>query len=217
MTLVRETIKNAAVGVCVSQTAEGLSTISKSGCAAAIWQRRPLPSFQSWIDDLGPEHLPEARVITSPNNVREVVLQICKAHGIPECSERQILADDAAALATVFNAIMPSLHFQLRFDVIKNNACRKFHIDAVTARLICTYRGTGTQYGISTDGEDPKRVFTVPTGSAMILRGTLWPEEPKSGLLHRSPPIEDTGETRLLFVLDPITELESVPDNIKIH
>jgi hypothetical protein len=217
MTLIQETIKCAAVGVGVSHTPEGLSAINKPGCAAAIWQRRPLPSFQSWIDTLDPARLPKARVITSHRNVREVVLQICEVSGIPDCSERQILADDASALAAIFNDIMPSSHFQLRFDVVTNNACRKFHIDAVTARLVCTYRGTSTQYGISTDGKDPKRVFTVPTGSAMILRGTLWPEESKSGLLHRSPPIAGTGETRLLFVLDPITELENVPDNIKIH
>ncbi|ESQ13777.1 MAG: hypothetical protein N838_33150 [Thiohalocapsa sp. PB-PSB1] len=30
------------------------------------------------------------------------------------------------------------------------------------------------------------------------------PESPRSGLLHRSPPIEGSGETRLLLVLDPM-------------
>jgi hypothetical protein len=44
----------------------------------------------------------------------------------------------------------------------------------------------------------------VPTGAPILLRGTLWPEQPKSGLLHRSPPIEGSGETRLLLVLDPM-------------
>jgi len=29
-------------------------------------------------------------------------------------------------------------------------------MDAVKSRLICTYRGQGTQYGISMDGSDPK-------------------------------------------------------------
>jgi len=36
------------------------------------------------------------------------------------------------------------------------------------------------------------------------MRGTLWPAKPATGLLHRSPPIEGSGETRLLLVLDPI-------------
>lgn len=96
----------------------------------------------------------------------------------------------------------------LRLDVVTRNACRRFHIDAVTARLVCTYRGTGTRYGVSTGGGEPRRVFTVPTGSPIVLRGMRWPETPLSGLLHRSPPIEGTGETRL--VLDPLDDPEDV-------
>ena len=103
---------------------------------------------------------------------------------------------------------MSAPFLRLRLDVVTTNACPKFHIDAVTARLVCTYRGTGTQYGISTDGADPRRVFIVPTGSPILLRGTLWPEMPSSGLLHRSPPIEGTGETRLVLVLDPVLNPE---------
>lgn len=33
-------------------------------------------------------------------------------------------------------------------------------------------------------------------------------ERPASGLLHRSPPIEGAGETRLVLVLDPIHDPE---------
>jgi hypothetical protein len=208
--LAKETIQNTAVGVGVSQTPEGLSVINEPSYAGAIWQRRPLPRFQSWIDNLDPACLPKARVIIPISNVRNAIIQICDISGTPDCPEREILADDASALATIFNDIIPSSHFQLRFDVVKTNACRKFHIDAVTARLICTYRGSGTQYGISTDGAEPNRIFSVPTGSAMLLRGTLWPEKPKSGLLHRSPPIEGKDETRLLLVLDPVTDMENI-------
>ncbi len=87
--------------------------------------------------------------------------------------------------------------FTLRDDLLE---------DAITARLVCTYRGTGTQYGMSTDDADPQSVFTVPTGSPILLRGTFWPAEPPSGLLHRSPPIEGTGETRLVLVIDPVSD-----------
>jgi len=205
MTFIRKTIENAAIGVGVSRTPEGLSVIHNPNCAAAIWQRNPMSNFQSWIDTLNPAHLPKTRVTAPISKASDVINKIIDASGIPNCAERQILADDASELAAIFNTVIPSSHVHLRFDVIITNACRKFHIDAVRARLICTYRGTGTQYGISTDGQEPRRVFTVPTGSAMLLRGTLWPEEVQSGLLHRSPPIEGNGETRLLFVIDPVT------------
>lgn len=106
----------------------------------------------------------------------------------------------------MFADLLTSKYLRLRLDVVTNNACRKFHVDAITARLVCTYRGTGTQYGISTNGNDPDWVFTVQTGAPMLLRGTLWPEHPRSGLRHRSPPIEGTGETRLVLVVDPIAD-----------
>ena len=120
-----------------------------------------------------------------------------------------MLVNDVAAMADLFTGVLDAPYLRLRLDVISTDACRKFHIDAIRARLICTYRGSGTQYGISTDGHAPRSVFAVPTGSPMIMRGTLWPETPKSGLLHRSPPIEGTGETRLVLVLDPEDELEA--------
>ena len=117
-----------------------------------------------------------------------------------------MLIDDIAAMADMFADLMQSPYVRLRLDVIKTNACRKFHIDAVTARLVCTYRGTATQYGISRETGDVDAIQTLGTGSPILLRGTLWPVVPKSRLLHRSPPIEGTGETRLVLVLDPIDD-----------
>jgi len=209
MSLALEDVRHAADSVGVAEAPEGLSAIHHPGCAAAIWWRNPLPSFQSWIDALEPEHLPEARMILRPEDVRDAAFQICEACRIPECEERGMLIDDAAALADLLAGVMSVSYVRLRFDVVTTDACRKFHIDTVTARLVCTYRGTGTQYGISTDGTDPERIFTVPTGVPILLRGTLWPEHPTSGLLHRSPPIAGAGETRLVLVLDPISD----PDN----
>ena len=206
MTLAREIVRDPTAGVSVADTPEGLSAIRNPDCAAAIWRRHPVPSFQTWLDALEPERLPKARVTFRPERVRETVDTICKVSGTPDCLERERLVDDVAALADIFSRLTPAPCLQLRFDVVTTNACRKFHVDVVTARLICTYRGTGTQYGFSTDGAEPRRVFTVPTGAPILLRGSLWPERPKSGLMHRSPPIDGTGETRLVLVLDPISD-----------
>ncbi len=212
MTLVQEIVEHADIGVNVADAPGDLAAIHHTGCVAAVWRRQALPAFQSWIDGLEPDQLPRARVIVPPDSVRETVFQICETSGTPGGEERTRLIDDAAALADVFNGLMPTPYLRLRFDVVTTNACRKFHIDAVTARLICTYRGTGTQYGVSTDGADPRQIFTTPTGAPILLRGTLWPEQPKSRLLHRSPPIEGTGETRLVLVIDPISEMGGTGD-----
>lgn len=217
MNVALENVRHAADGVGIAEAPEGLSAIHHPGCAAAVWRRDPLPSFQSWIDTLEPRHLPKARVILRPKDVRDAAFQICETSGTPDCDEREMLIDDAAALADLLAGVMRVPCLRLRFDVVTTNACRKFHIDTVTARLVCTYRGTGTQYGVSTNGTDPGCIFTVPTGAPILLRGTSWPEHPKSGLLHRSPPIAGTGETRLVLVLDPISDPDNEPDQEFTH
>ncbi|MVO16800.1 DUF1826 domain-containing protein [Parasedimentitalea huanghaiensis] len=192
------------VGVDMVENAEGLSVIHRPDCAAVIWRRPLRASIQSWIDGLAPEQLPKARIVLPIESVRDAVVQICESRGTPDCKNRTILIEDVTALAKTFSGLVSSRYLRLRLDVVTTNACRKFHVDAVTTRLICTYRGTGTQYGNGQGNADPKRIFTAPTGAAILLRGTQWPEQPRSGLMHRSPPIQGTGETRLLLVLDPV-------------
>ncbi|SHF43663.1 Protein of unknown function [Ruegeria intermedia] len=206
MSFVRKTVKDAAVGVAVADDPAGLRAFVQPGCAAAIWRRNMPKDVQSWLESVPEDALPNGRVILPKGAVPETVGHLCDMSAMPNGGERAWLEADIAEMARMFADLMQTDYLRLRLDRIQTNACRRFHIDAVTARLVCTYRGTGTQYGVSTDGAEPKRVFTVPTGAPILLRGTLWPAEPPSGLLHRSPPIEGTGETRLVLVVDPILD-----------
>ncbi|MGF1446368.1 MAG: DUF1826 domain-containing protein [Pikeienuella sp.] len=210
-------VVGSGAGVSVTEDPEGLSEIHDDGCDAVIWRRDPLPSFQPWVDALKPEQLPKARVILRPDATRSALREICQTSGTPDCEDRDRLIDDVAALSERFAGLMEAPYLRLRLDVITTNACRRFHIDSVTARLICTYRGTGTQYGLAVAGAEPDPILTVPTGAPILLRGTLWPGQAQSGLLHRSPPIAGTGETRLVLVLDPILNLEDAPDRDLMH
>ena len=208
MTLMQDALQNSAVGVSVTQVPENLNILATQDCAAAIWQRRPLPAFQAWIDGLGSAVLPSTRQILKPQDVVTVLSQVCDTSSAPDGSHWRHLIEDIAELSQLFCDLMAAPYVRRRLGPITSNACRKFHIDAVTARLVCTYRGTGTQYGISHDGGEPEPIFTVPAGSPILLLGKLWLKKPCSGLLHRSPPIEGSGETRLVLILDPIFDLE---------
>lgn len=214
MSLTREVVQDAAVGVAVADTPEGLSSFHKPGCAAAIWRRQPPAEFRDWIEGLAPELLPSMREIMAPADVADAVTEACDDADTPASPARDWLVADIASLAACFADLVSAPYLRVRLDVVTSNSCRKFHIDAVTSRLICTYRGTGTQYGVSPDGAEPRRVFTAPTGAPFLLRGTLWPAEPRSGLLHRSPPIAGTGETRLLLVLDPLNAPAEETDHL---
>lgn len=184
--------------------AQELSAIRDISCAAVIWRRDPMPHLNSWLNILEPSQLPAARLIVQADRVAQVVHQICDSCETPATTQRDALANDIANLAMHFAALMDVRYLRLRLDVVKTNACRKFHIDAVTARLVCTYRGQTTQFGEADAGHIPDDIQSVPHACPVILRGTKWPKDVDTRLRHRSPPIEGTGETRLVLVLDPI-------------
>ena len=204
-------------GVRLAEASDALEAIHHADCAAAIWQRAFPDGFAEWIDGLSPEQLPSARVVLTPDRVADAVTMLCDGADTPASAHREFLISDAADLATHFATIMDAPYLRMRLDKVTTNACRKFHMDAVVARLVCTYRGSGTQYGTSVAGGDPEVIARVATGSPIVMRGSLWPETPKSGLLHRSPPIEGSGETRLLFVLDPASDPEQTADLHHLH
>ncbi|MEP4197085.1 MAG: DUF1826 domain-containing protein [Aliishimia sp.] len=205
--MMRKLSNDPIAGVAVQQKPEQLGVFKTPECSATIWQRQAMPNFQAWLDTLSSDNLPSTRQILQPQNVQAALCDVCDAVGLTDDPHRQHLIRDISALAHLFCDLMDAPFVRLRLDRITTNACRKFHVDAISARLVCTYRGTGTQYGVSVNDAEPADVFTVSTYSPILLRGTLWPAQPETGLLHRSPPIEGSGETRLVLVLDPIYEM----------
>ncbi|MEM6388539.1 MAG: DUF1826 domain-containing protein [Pseudomonadota bacterium] len=221
MTLHQSIAAASVEGVAIGAAPQSLFAIHETDCAAAIWQRAPLTAFQDWIGALPVDQLPRARTILRPNAVRHAMSDLCDGRDLAPSIERDMLIDDVAALSEIFARVMQAHFVRLRLGVITTNACRKFHLDSMTARLICTYRGMGTQYGLSASQADPtadpRHVHTTPTGCPIMLRGSLWPVEMAQTLLHRSPPIEGTGEARLVLVLDPVSDLNAARDEDLLH
>jgi len=201
-------VETSASLVTHAQNPEGLRGFEHPSCPAAIWYRKFTPEFQQWIDAQSPAHLPQGRVVLPRNSVAQTVEKLCEILQTPPSAERNMLINDIVALSEIFADLMGAEYLRVRLDKVTTNACRKFHIDALTARLVCTYRGMGTQFGTAPAGHEPSQITTVPTGSPILLRGTLWPTEPPANFLHRSPPIEGTGETRLVLVIDPVSDPE---------
>ena len=199
--------KKALVGVAFVQTAQDFSIIQDPECAAVLCQAKISSHVLVWLTALNSTCLPKARIILRPDRVQSALVQICDISQMQVCLESGAFIAHVQQLSDAFTHIMKAPYVRLRFDVISHNACSRFHIDVMTARLICTYRGTGTQYGLANAARAPETVHTVPTGAAMVLRGKRWPPKTKINLMHRSPPIQGTGQTRLVLVLDPITDL----------
>lgn len=206
MNIVTDPLADFTTGVAMVHDPVGLRTFLEPECAAAILHKQTPEDIQLWLDRLDPARLPIGRVVLPVEQVREVLEQLCQISQVPHHAARDWLIEDIVGLAHQFAALVSAKYLRMRLDVVTHNACRKFHVDMITSRLVCTYRGQGTQYGIADGDADPSHIFTVGTGSPILLRGSLWPAEPASALVHRSPPIEGTGQTRLVLVLDPVTD-----------
>lgn len=208
MNLIQNISPNSLEQVATVETLEALKRFTSSRVPALIWQRSMNPCFQEWIENLNFDDLPTARLILAPYKVHATLNDLFNEAGTPRGPYLKYLLDDIVQITHFFSGLMKAPFVRMRIDRITTNACKKFHIDCILSRLICTYRGPGSQYGISNNGEEPKNIYTVPTGDPMLLSGTLWPGQSHSNLLHRSPPIAGTDKKRWVLVLDPIFDPE---------
>lgn len=113
------------------------------------------------------------------------------------------IAADMARLARVFAAMTGHDRVRIRLDGVTHDSCRRFHIDAVGLRLLCTYRGAGTQWTMC--GPECRAPHQAPACAVALLKGSRHAPPPPEGCLHRSPPVSHLPEekrARLLLCID---------------
>jgi Protein of unknown function (DUF1826) len=179
-----------------------LSGIHDPDISIAIWQRTPpLQANNLLHSDLKSIRL-SARPPELPLILETAMINAAYSTGIVS----NMLLVDILALANRFAALMKIDAVEIRLEHVTDNACKKFHSDYVTARLITTYCGQGTQWLDGEDADncdcgDPHNIRQMEAGDVAILKGRLWSIHAPA--IHRSPPIEGTGETRLMLVINP--------------
>lgn len=67
----------------ITDRLDGFAEIKAPDCPAVIWQRALDPAVQNWLDQLSTAHLPKARVIIRPDDIRPTVEEVCDASGTP--------------------------------------------------------------------------------------------------------------------------------------
>jgi hypothetical protein len=179
-----------------------LAAIRDGDCNLAIWQRPPVADFTPLTHGT-PTDL---RFETTSGEVEAALLAALAANGFGAPALHALLAADVAAVAGLFCTAMRLARFELRLEVVRTDSCRKFHADYVTARLITTYVGDGTDWLDDADaarvaaGQEPRRINRMNAFDIGLFKGKLATERPA---IHRSPPIGDSGAARLLLVLNP--------------
>lgn len=179
-----------------------LDMIRSETVSIAVWTREP-PLLAR---DLLQASTRDIRLTTRLATLPEILARTLGEAGYAASPARFGLEADILLLAGHFCRIMDLDAAEIRVDRITDNACWKFHADYVTARLITTYAGPGTQWLETEDDTDcgcgeAHGFRQLSAGDVAILKGRLWDHE--NAAVHRSPPIEGTAEQRLVVVINP--------------
>jgi len=183
--------------------AEILSGVAMPGVGAAIWQRTLPEAVRTWLDAIPAERLPQHSGAVLASGAGAAVAAAFDRAGVARSAERDWLADDADRLAGIAGRVLETPFLSLRLAAVARRTCPKWHVDTVRGRLLCTWRGRGTEFGPARPDGTPASVMALPTGAAALFRGVLWPGSELTAILHRSPPVETAETPRLMLALDP--------------
>lgn len=199
----RQQQEEPASDVVMGPNAEVLAELFHPGVAASMWRRFLPTELARWLGGLTTAQLPKLRTEVPLHLVEAAVISACEKRDLGSSEMRDLFTQDIAALALVIGKLFDVRRVQLRLDVSTGVMCPKFHLDQVRARLLCTYRGAGTEYVAENHVEDPVRHRQMETGVVGLFRGAGFESDQPCRLLHRSPPQRATEGARLLLVMEP--------------
>lgn len=183
-------------------TPDVLNAIRADDCNLAIWEREPLADFAPLIEG----QPTDLKFETTLPDLMPALASGLVDNGFGGAALHDAFLADVREVAALYCAALDLVRFELRLEVVRTDSCRKFHADYVSARLITTYVGEGTDWLDQPDadrvaaGEEPRRINRMAAFDVGLFKGKLATDRPA---IHRSPPIAANGTTRLLLVLNP--------------
>ena len=166
------------------------------GTRLAIWQRR----MPRWAAALRPLLRAAPFRVVAEDEPGRAAGRVLAALPAPA---PEMLAEDLHMLAGLFAVVAMRPAVRLRLEGVVDDACTRWHADAVPLRLLCTYRGPGTEWRLGDGAGEEPGVIGAPC--AAVLKGNGFPGEPGGGCLHRSPALSRlpaSRRARLLLCVD---------------
>ena len=137
---------------------------------------------------------------------------------LPNCQHRahkEEFINDIVRISEQFFQRSSTNTMSVKLEVINTDMCRLFHVDHYRQRLLCTYRGPGTQWldhcNVNRNGlgkgcnskivKDQNKIKRAQAFEVLIIEGSK-NDRGAPGVVHRSPPIEHNGLTRVLLKID---------------
>lgn len=195
-----------------------LDSIRHAGINLAVWRRRVPDLVASWLDEPATPSFLARRGdldITLPTMcVTACVATHLAIDGMsPRSKSLAAFAEEVGALAAIASRTSKTESVRVRLERVTEQTCPCFHVDRVSFRLLCTYRGAGTEWlpdagvadaSISAKMPSIDAIRHMEAGDVAIMRGaTDDPQQDYSPLRHRSPPIAAPSDWRLFLSIDP--------------
>lgn len=192
-----------------------LTRIFDAEIQLAQWRRPVDTSIAHWLDananDLGYGF----RQTLSPGQAPEL-------GKLPAGAGRDALTQDLALLAEMLGELLDAPTIGLRLEVVRQAMCPRLHVDRVGIRMLCTYRGPGTEWveeaavdrrflGAASGGKPDENsgllqpghhIEHIPPYTVALLKGCLWQGNNGRGIVHRSPKVPEQQGPRVLVALD---------------
>ena len=122
---------------------------------------------------------------------------------------------DIVRLGDLFFKRTESKQIQIKLEIIQTDKCRFFHVDNYRQRLLCTYKGPGTEWLDNSNAnrkglgkgcndtvvKDYSKVRRANEFDVLLLKGRKYGSR-NLGVVHRSPPITHESTTRVLLRID---------------
>lgn len=193
----------------------GLTRIFDPEIQLAQWRRPADPVIADWLvahaGDLGSG----LRQVLTPGQRPDL-------GRLPSGDGRDALAADIALQAEILGELLDAASIGFRLEVVGKAMCPRLHVDRVGIRLLCTYRGPGTEWveeaavgrrflGAASGGQPDEtsglllpghRIETIPPFSVALLKGSLWQGNGGRGIVHRSPAVAADEAPRVLLAMD---------------
>ena len=199
------------------ETLEDLDVITNPEVELVIWRRTLPQGFQDWLAGLDASLLPHLRVLVRPEDLIKAMDSLLTGCGMPQGAMRSLLICDIHTLVSAFAHMTRSDLVDVRLERVSDDACWKFHRDCVEARLLTTYRGPTTEWVQPAHGEAALHAQTsfdgpierMDANDVAVFKGSC--AGAGNGIVHRSPPIAGTGQTRLLLCLNKPSAVSPEP------
>jgi hypothetical protein len=210
-------------GVVQTPDGDGLSQITAADVTLAVWTRPAVSAIRPELAACTPALATPLRVDLAPTEVMRDATAALSArlalHGLPASAYPRWLSDMAdltRRFAALVSTTLDATAITLRLEALTDVACPRFHVDQTRLRLLCTYRGPGTEWlppaavdrralgsgAPNAQIADLAAVRTLAPFWVGILKGERYPNNAGRGQVHRSPAIPDGSPPRVLFCLD---------------